>query len=214
LDAIIAWLRDAVHFLGAWIARIAGWIGAFLAPIIAFVAHLFVLAMVFLLIVGTAVGTLGQAGRTVYLPFTSAFKAGRDQGRCADLAAGSGVTMSLVLTAAVVDDPFHQTFADIWSTTPVVSSLPLPINGFGALLPDAAEAILTPAFTGYLSFVDVAVLVLVTALGTLSLLFGAPTWSTEHGNRIAVPIMLALGAAIALALVVILLALWLAPDSS
>jgi len=214
-DVIIAWLRDAVLFLGVWIARIAGWIGAFLAPIVAFVTRLFLVVMAFLLVVGIAVGTLGQAGRTVYLPFASAFKAGRDQGCCADLAAGSGVTMSLVLTAAVVDSDFGRSFAAIWSNTPVVSSLPQPIDGFGFLLPSAAKVILAPAFAGYVPFMDVALLVLVTAVGAASLLFGATTWTTERGSRIAMPIMLAVGAAIALALVVILFTLWLkAQDSS
>lgn len=212
-DAFFDWLGTIVHFLGVWIERIAGWVAAFLAPAVRFVAHLVVLLTVFLLVLGIVVGTLGQAGRTVYLPFTSAFKAGGDQGRCADLAAGAGVTMSLVLTAAVLDGEFGRQFAEVWSGTPFVSSLPMPVDGFGFLLPGAAEDFLRPAFAGYLSIVDLALLVLVATLGVGSLLFRPPGWSDEHGSRIAIPIMLALGAAIALALVLIVVALWLAAGS-
>jgi hypothetical protein len=182
------------------------WVDSLPAPVVRWVVRAFILATVFMLVAGIAVATLGQAGRTVYLPIVSATKAGNDQGRCADLAAGTGITMSLVLTAAVLDPGLGGWFDDVWRTTPLLSLVPTPTPGYDFLLPSAAEGILRPAFMGYLPIVHVGLALPITAAGVLSL-FVRATWANEYGSRIWQPILFAVGAAIAIALVVIALIL-------
>jgi len=221
LDGILTWLGHALlavghwiggilRWLGAWIARIAGWIAAILRPIVAFVIRIFVIATVFMFIFGIFVAVLGQTGRTVYLPVTSAFRAGRDQGKCIDLAAGVGVAISLMLTAAALDERFGSWFDSAWRSTPLIDHLPTPTAAYDFLLPSAAEGILRPAFAGYLPMVDLGLLVILAVIGTLSLLFGRADWTRDGNARIAVPILLAVGAAISVALILIVLALYLA----
>jgi hypothetical protein len=93
-----------------------------------------------------------------------------------------------------------------------VQHIPVPVGAYDVLLPRAAEGILAPAFIGYLPIVDLVLLLLVATIGTGSLVFGRASWANEHGTRIAAPVVLAVGAAIALALVFVLLALWAATE--
>jgi hypothetical protein len=208
LDSFAEWLGNILAIVGHWISAIAQWVGNILSPIIVVIIRIFFVLVVFLLIIGFAVAFFGQAGRTVFLPLISASGAGGAQGKCADLAAGAGVTISLMLTGAVLDPVFQPRFLSAWTTAPGFHHLPAPLHLYDFLLPGAAEGFIRPAFTGYVPTIDVGLLLVVAVIGVFSLLFHPTRWTNERESLIALPIMIAVGGAIALALVIILLTLW------
>ncbi len=201
------WLWAALQWLLGWFERIISWIVELLAPVVRWIARAIVAILVFLVVLGLAVAFLGEVGRQVFLPLRSATGAGRDQGRCADLAAGVGVAMSLALTAAVLDPSFRGLFTSVWHSTPLVERLPVPVHAYDTLLPSAAEDLLRPAFVGYLPILDIGVLVLAAALGVLSLLFASARWETTADSRVIRPVLLGVGGAIAVAVLVLVLVL-------
>ncbi|MEV6522267.1 hypothetical protein AB0M43_10025 [Longispora sp. NPDC051575] len=205
-DGILAWIAAVAHAVAVWLAKYVG-------PVIAWIVWAVVMLAVVLGVVGGVVAALGQVGRTVYVPFVSAFGAGRDAGCCADVAAGVGVTLSVVLTAAVTDPVFGSWFARTWADTPGIGALPPPTPGFELLLPDAAQRILASGFANYAPTVDVSLVVLLAGVGILSLLFQRRRWFNEHGARIARPVLLKVGLAIAVALPAVVLMILFSGDS-
>lgn len=197
------WLWAALEWLWAWIAPVLGWIFRILVIALVWVIRIILVALTFVLVVGLAVGFLGEIGRQVFLPLRSATGAGRDRGRCADLAAGIGIAMSLALTAAVLDPGFGATFGHVWRTTPLVSLAPVPIDAYDVLLPSAAEDLLRPAFAGFLPILDIGILVLAAALGVISLLFASSRWDPTSDSRVIRPVLLGVGGAIAFAVLVL-----------
>lgn len=203
LDPIVEFLR----WLAIWIERIVAWVANLLSPIIVWILRALFAVTIFVAVVGLAIAFFGELGRQFFLPLRSATGAGNDSSRCADLAAGVGVAMSLALTAAVLDPGFGGWFGAIWRDTPLIGGAPVPIDAYGVLLPSAAEDLLGPVFAGYLPIVDVAILVLAAAMGVLSLLFASANWQPGPGSRVVRPVLFAVGGAIAVAVVFLFLML-------
>lgn len=119
---------DFLAMVGRAIATAAEWVAAgfiwfrdglewVLTQVVAVVAG-FVLIHVAVLL------GFNQIGRAALLPIPSAIRAGSDQGKCADTAAGMGMAQSLLLTATVLDPKFRFWFIDLWEATPVVCGSP------------------------------------------------------------------------------------------
>lgn len=204
------WLWAAIMWLWSVIAPVLSFILKIVAWLLVWLWRILLVVGIFVIVVGLAVGFLGEVGRQVFLPLRSATGAGRNRGRCADLAAGVGVGLSLALTAAVLDPGFGMWFTYVWKTTPVINQAPLPIEAYDVLLPSAAEDLLRPAFVGFLPILDLGVLVLAAAVGVLSLLFASASWDATADSRIIRPMMLAVGGAIAFAVIVLVLFLFAA----
>ncbi|MEU4828214.1 hypothetical protein AB0H37_40685 [Actinomadura sp. NPDC023710] len=207
IDGFLAWIDDAIESLATWISRYIG-------PVIGVIVVASLAVIFTLVVIGATIAVLGQVGRTIFLSLTSAGRAGRDQGKCADLAAGAGILMSMLLCAAVTDTKFHTFFLDAWNSTPYLADMPSPFTGsnlvavYDFLLPDAAEDLLEIGFEDYTPTVDASILVLVFVIGSLSLIFQERKWENTHGTRIAQPVMIALGLAVAMAIPLLLLLIW------
>ncbi|WP_146779097.1 hypothetical protein [Actinomadura craniellae] len=202
LIGLFAWLGDVIAAVERFLVR-------YVAPAIGWIVQVFLLLMAILIAVGLTGGATGQIGRTVYLPIVSAPAAGRDQGKCIDLAAGVGVSLSLLLCAAVLNRGFGHWMADVWRATPLVGRSPDPISAYDLILPAPTERFLAPAFENYSPTLGLGILLLVSALGVLGLLFNARTWENESGSRILFPVMIGVGVAVAMALPLLLITLWL-----
>jgi hypothetical protein len=203
----LGWLWTALVWLWSLIAPVIEFLVGIIGWLLIWAWRILVVVVVFVFVAGLAVSFLGEAGRQVFLPLRSAAGAGRDRGRCADLAAGVGVGMSLALTAAVLDPVFGSRFAAVWETTPLINRVPLPIDMYDALLPSAAEDILRPAFVGFLPILDVGVLVIAAGIGVLSLLFASAYWEATSDSRVIRPVLLGVGGAISVAVLVLVVAL-------
>jgi hypothetical protein len=143
------------------------------------------------------------------MPFGAAGGAGREQAKCLDSAAGLGVALSMPLAGAVMDAGYHDRFTAVWRTTPLIEGLPSPVPLYDFLMRDPAVHVLAPAFGDFNPAVDLALGVLVTVIAFVSLFFGRGTWSTGPERAgVLNPVMAAVGAAIALAIPVLLLTLW------
>jgi hypothetical protein len=216
--ALLAGIGAAVHhglldglfaLLGRAAAAVSAWISHYVAPIIGWLVSALFVVTVVLIALGAVVALFGHVGRTIVLPFGAAGGAGREQAKCLDSAAGLGVALSMPLAGAVMDAGYHDRFTAVWRTTPLIEGLPSPVPLYDFLLREPAVHVLAPAFGDFNPAVDLALGVLVTVIAFVSLFFGRGTWSTGPERAgVLNPIMAAVGAAIALAIPVLLLTLW------
>lgn len=202
LDGFLSLLSGILDDLAAWIVR-------YVAPVAGWLIQALFILLIALVGLGVIVAILGQVGRTVYLPIASAVRSGRDQGKCIDLAAGVGLSFSLILCAAVTDGRFGGWLEATWQDTPVIGHTSAPVGFYDWLLPGAAEDLLRSSFGQYTPTVSASLLLLVTFMAILSLLLQMSEWKNEHGARIALPVMIVLGIAIAGLIPVLLIMAWL-----
>jgi hypothetical protein len=202
LDGFLSWISGILDDLAAWIGR-------YIAPVIGWLVQALFILLIALVVLGVIVAVLGQIGRTVYLPIASAVHSGRDQGKCIDLAAGVGLSFSLILCAAVIDGRFGGWLEATWRDTPVIGNTSAPIEFYDWLLPGAAEDLLRSSFGQYTPTISVSLLLLVAFMAILSLLLQVSEWKNEHGARIALPVMIVLGIAIAGLIPALLITAWL-----
>jgi hypothetical protein len=198
LDDFLMWVAELARLIGAWIAT-------YLGPIVAWIIQAVIFLIVLIMMAGGFLAGFGQVGRTLWLPLKAATTAGRDQAKCADAAAGIGVALSLLLTAATMNQSFQNEFAAAWQATPGVNRIPVPLSAFDFLLRDKAEAFLARGFGDFNPFFDVMLLVLLFVVAIGSLLFQHRAWTPGDGSKVAVPVMVGLGLALAVAIPLLLL---------
>lgn len=154
---------------------------------------------------------LGFIGTLVWSPLKGALQAGAHARACVDLAAGTGVALSLLFSAAVAGGYSDILYA-AWNDTPVLANVPLPILQFDWLLPDAAEDILSRVFNGQPPIVDVLLLIATTLVGVLGMagsMFRPSRWAPESGSTVFLLILLRTGMAMLLAIPMLVLS-WMA----
>jgi hypothetical protein len=208
------WLEVAWNWMLPTLSAVAEIIAAVLSFCIRWGVFLFVVALIVSVLVGTLVGTVGTVGRSVYLSVESATSAGQDHSACADFAAAIGAIFSIMLTAAVLNAEFASWLEEIWQISFGLSSLPLPIEFYRALLPSSAESLLLDAFRNYSPLADAALAALVGGLATVSLAFTPRQAAESRDAKLVIPIMLAVGAAMAGALPIVALLLLSDIDSA
>lgn len=194
------------RFASSVAAAISTWSEKYVSPIIEWVVVASFIGIVALAVTCATVAVLGETGRTIYFSLTSATDAGAMAGRCADLAAGTGVAMSLMLTASVCDPEFRFIFTANWQDVSILGKTPFPVFWFDTLLPDLAEDYLAPAFVGYSPIIDSILLTTVGTLGALSLLLSTRRWKGGDA-RLTRPVFLATVVAVATAIPLVLMAL-------
>jgi hypothetical protein len=207
-----------LHTVGLWLQSIRHWlnlhVGHYLAIGLKWVVFVLLLAVLIAAILGVLIGVFGQIGRTVFLPLKAARKAGTGRGQCVDLAAGVGVTASVVLCGAAFDPGFGQTFHAAWTNNVALMRLPEPAHYYAYLIPGAAQHALAPAFVGYNPVIDCGLLFITASLGALSLLSTGAPWVRSEEARIFIPVLIVIGIAVAAVLPVILVAIWLRAQNS
>jgi hypothetical protein len=200
--AISSWLSRYFAPVAAWVFRIVGYV------ILAIMA-----LAIFLAGAISVLSALGAVGRLVVLPIVQAPTAGHSPLRCANTVAGAGLSASVVLSAAATDAAFGWRFALLWNSTPVLNRLPNPVQPFEWLFSNIDAHWLENGLQNYSPLLDVAVLVVPTILGTLSLMFARKRWETSSvESKVWDPILLTICAGLALLLPVILLSSWAQPD--
>ncbi|OAA18323.1 hypothetical protein UG55_11151, partial [Frankia sp. EI5c] len=201
LDGIFAWVAGVAQALASWLAAGLGWLATWS-----------VIVTLALFVAGSVFAVLGQVGHMLFSQLGSATRAGREQAACIDLGAGMGVTLSLFLCAAIADvNSFRPVLHEAWRTTPLVNYLPDPTGTYELLVTDAAERVVSPAFTNYSATVSAVVFLLVAALGLLALLFQEGSWDTNGTARITRPVLLGVGLAVALAIPILIITVQVDP---
>jgi hypothetical protein len=208
----------ALHHFGV-IAGFTTWLSHtyahYLEPVVHVIVAVLLLLILGLIGLGLVVALFGQVGRTVWLSVAASFGAGREQGKCADVAVGTGFAMSLVFCGAVTDSAFNRTFAGAWHSSRFLKHLPYPLHGYRSLLPSSAKPFLLRLFTHYSPMVDLALVVLTAAVALLLLMFDRRKWTNDRsGGRVLVPVMIVLGVAVAAAIPALLISYALAADDS
>ncbi|GAA0386223.1 hypothetical protein GCM10009541_31410 [Micromonospora gifhornensis] len=195
---VLAYLFGVFAFLGEVLAR-------YVAPVLAFIFVAFLVVMLVLLIAGLVVAFFGHLGRLIVVSVKGAGSAGRDQASCADAAAGLGVALSTVLTAAAVDAPYGHQLIRAWNMDPWLSRLPDPVGAYELLMRDWGERFLAPGFAGFNPTVDLAIASVVAVLMIFALLFNSRRWVTDRVPGMASLVMFRVGLAIALAIPALLI---------
>jgi hypothetical protein len=198
------------EFFG-WIAHLYGlltdWLAHYVAPVIGWIVQ----GIGLVLVVGLAAFVLGLAlcvvGRSVVLPLASASRSGSDQAKCVDLAAGAGITISVLLCAAATDPVFSQWLTALWAETPLIGSLPAPMDLYSLLLPDTTQHFLAESFTNYSPTVSGTLSLMIIALGGWSLLFSPAPWA--HAPHLPSQILRSLGITLLTFIPLLLLKAWL-----
>jgi hypothetical protein len=155
--------------LGEWLA--AGW-SAFVAGV-AWVAIFLLKIVIWILIVSLAIALLAQFGANFWLPLTAAFGAGGRQSRTVDLAAGSGVALSIVLTAATVNIDFRTWLGVVLSESVLGPYLTWIHTTFGSLIPADSTLVLIDLFESFSGFPEFFFVAIACVVGNVSLTFGA-----------------------------------------
>lgn len=116
-----------------------------------------------------AIALLAQIGVALWKPLAKSSSAGYRRSSTADLAAGAGVALSIVLTATAVNPTFNAWFAEV--TQGVAWGRPFEAlsASWNALLPDAYRALLAGVFRGFTGFPEFAVIAASCLIGNLSL---------------------------------------------
>ncbi|PYC66964.1 hypothetical protein C7C45_23095 [Micromonospora arborensis] len=190
---VLAYVYGVFAFVGEVMAR-------YVAPAFALVIVVLVVIMLVLLIAGLVVGFFGHLGRLIVVSAKGASSAGRDQASCADAAAGLGVALSMVLTAATVDAPYGYQLTLTWHETPYLSRVPDPVATYGMLMREWGERFLAPGFAGFNPTVDLAIAAAVALVMVLALLTNDRRWETGRMPGVVSLVMIRVGLTIAFAI--------------
>lgn len=190
---VLAYVYGVFAFIGEVIAR-------YVAPVLAFIIVAFAVVVLVLLIAGLVIGFFGHLGRLIVVSAKGAGSAGRDQASCADAAAGLGVALSTVLTAAAVDAHYGHQLTQTWNATPYLSTVPVPVAAYELLMRDWGERFLAPGFAGFNPTLDLAIAAAVALVMVLALLFNSRRWATGRMPGLASLVMIRVGLTIAFAI--------------
>lgn len=188
LVSLVAWMIKSVR--GRWVAGIAAAValGLFLVkdaigpPLLAVASvaatvvttvfgYLFIVVMAVVLWL-IAVFVLAYLGASLITPIRDAIKAGRETGALADVAAGVGVAISTIVTAASYGHVSLLQEAAILRATFPLGGLPNLLDlQFQAIMPPSFEPLMTALFTGFNATPDLLLVALVCVLGTVALTF-------------------------------------------
>lgn len=207
-DPVLVWLGEVLEPVVAFLGKVLGWVAIGLT----YVFTVFVYAVIVLAVLGLIVALFGTIGRVSVLSVTGAWESGRGAQKITDLSAGVGLTVGTVVLAASMErapGEFGPWLEYTWSATPVIGYIPSPVGLMDLMVPDMAERYLVTYFTGFYPAIDVLLLVVVCLIGVLSLALRAEPWEQDDGQkfRLAFPILMAIGLALALALPLIVMSL-------
>lgn len=221
--AILVWLVKAGYLGGAnrWLQTIGGWIcgvsdaigrflAAYVAPVIGWIVSALSISIFVLFLVGTVFGFFLQAGRTLVLPILDAKGVWVDRTKCLNVGIGVGLSVSLLLVGALSNEEFGYFFDSAWSHTPIIEKIPSVVGIFDTILVRSGETVLANAFAAYSCVIDAAMIVFTGALCAISLITSRRgAWETDNKASVASLVLLGLGAALALVLPSLVLAIWL-----
>ncbi|WP_406068890.1 hypothetical protein [Micromonospora sp. NBC_01638] len=190
---VLAYVYGVFAFIGAVMAR-------YVAPVLGVIIVVFAVVMLVLLIAGLVIGFFGHLGRLIVVSAKGAGSAGRDQASCADAAAGLGVALSTVLTAAAVDAPYGHQLTLTWNAAPYLSTVPDPVAAYELLMRDWGERFLAPGFAGFNPTVDLTIAAAVAFVMVLALLFNNRRWVTVRTPGMASLVMIRVGLTVAFAI--------------
>lgn len=192
-----------------------------LAAVLGFVATLlgWIFIVVFAIVLWViTILVLAYLGGTVVTPFRDAFKAGREPDRLADLAAGVGVAISVLIMAASYSTSGRGNFAALLAQASQLrahfplGSLPTVLDlRFDKIIPPAFDPAMHTLFLGFNGVLDLLVVVLACALGFLVLAFTAGSLKDHPGSG---PTIVTLAFfRVLLAFLVVVAAMWLTSSS-
>jgi hypothetical protein len=173
MGAALYMSRDAITtLLGPVVSAVAGAvatvIGVVVIVIVAIVAWL------------VAILVLAYLGSSMITPIRDSFKAGREAGAFADVAAGVGVAVSTIITAASYSQAGPKNLAvtlgeaNLAREALPLGSLPNLLDlRFETIMPHSFDPLLEMLFTGFNATPDLLLVALVCAFGALALMFAS-----------------------------------------
>lgn len=207
IGQLIGRLQPMLDRLDDWFRRLGELLDDYVAPTLTKAVEVGLWIALALFVFGITLAIVGHVGRTVCLAIVSASRSGRRELDCAEFSAAIGLSLSILLVAAVVNAEFADLFTRIWSNTAYLSEIPTPLPAYRTLMPDSTETLFAPAFVNYSPLADSALICLVSALAILSLVFAARTQITEEHASLIIPVLFAVGIAVACAIPLLILGL-------
>lgn len=196
-------LRDWVSTGWGAVASALGWlVGA--------VVWLFAWALKILLVLAVlvaVVGLLAQIGSTYWTPFVSAWTAGGRRSKTADFVAGSGVAMSVVLTAAVAHPSFGDWLTGSAGVMPGAGVVDGLVAIYSHIFPNELMPVASEVLRGVSGFPEFAVVAFSCLIGALSLILTSGHREDDGVGSVATFAFARTAIAVAVVIPVILL-LW------
>lgn len=159
--------------------------------------------------IGLVVGLFGHLGRHLILQVRGALTSGKNPGALVDTMAGIGFSCSLLIAAAAIAPRVQGPFTRGWEGLPALSIVPAPTGLFAWMMSGDAEMVMRRVTgNGVGMMVDCTLIVITASLAVVSLLASRGYTSTETTAPLTRPVLIAAGLALALALPLLLLALW------
>ena len=198
--AAVAWIFTTGF--GQAIARffrtVSEWVGGIVGPIIGWVMIALLWASVVLAIIGITVAIFGTIGRTIVLGIKSSILCARSQSNLLDSFFGIGLGLSMLFSAALVHSGLHYGLWVGWTAHPLARHVPYPDGFFDFLTPSAAEQFLGIAFSSTTSIaLDLLLICAAAVIASVALIVTTNDWDGQWGWRMAVPVLLIAGLAIA-----------------